>query len=104
MKSKLFSAICIVALVFAASLTATAQNGINPEPLSVKPNIAKVTIPSARPEGSPEIVSAMHDSGAVAAQDFSNHPHITRRTPVVVFPAFHFTKLEVKVQNQSVAP
>ena len=26
------------------------------------------------------------------------------RTPVVVFPAFHFTKLKVKVQNQSVAP
>jgi lecithin-cholesterol acyltransferase len=25
-------------------------------------------------------------------------------TPVVVFPAFHFTKLKVKVQNQSVAP
>jgi lysophospholipase-3 len=25
-------------------------------------------------------------------------------TPVVVFPAFHFTKLKVKVQHQSVAP
>ena len=27
-----------------------------------------------------------------------------RLTPVVVFPAFHFTKLKVKVQHQSVAP
>jgi lysophospholipase-3 len=26
------------------------------------------------------------------------------RTPVVVFPAFHFTKLEVTVRNQVVAP
>ncbi|WP_334914494.1 lipase/acyltransferase domain-containing protein [Nostoc sp.] len=32
------------------------------------------------------------------------HAHYRKLTPVVVFPAFHLTILEVKVQNQSVFP
>lgn len=50
------------------------------------------------------LIGMIYGSGAVAAQDFATHPHIPKRTPVVVFPAFHFTKLEVKVENQTVAP
>ena len=45
MKSKLFSAIHIVVLIFAASLSGAAQNGINSEPPSVKSNAARATIP-----------------------------------------------------------
>ena len=31
-------------------------------------------------------------------------PHSSKRTPVVLFPAFHFTKLTVTVRNQTAAP
>lgn len=48
--------------------------------------------------------SAIPGVGAVAAQDVPDQLHPRKRTPVVIFPAFHFTRLEVQVQNQSVAP
>ncbi len=41
---------------------------------------------------------------ASATASLDRGSHHTRRTPVVVFPAFHFTKLEITVHNQVVAP
>ena len=38
---------------------------------------------------------------SAVAESGRHHPHLT---PVVVFPAFHFTVLEVKVRHQTVAP
>lgn len=40
-------------------------------------------------------------SFATAAEAAHHQP---RRTPVVAFPAFHFTKLKIKVKHQTVAP
>ena len=40
---------------------------------------------------------------ASAAASDSGPPH-THPTPVVLFPAFHFTKLLVTVRDQAVAP
>jgi lysophospholipase-3 len=68
MKSKLFSVISILAILFAFSLTAAAQ------------------------------------SGAVAGQSLKISGDSHQKTPVVLFPAFHFTKLKVRVDNQSVTP
>ncbi len=39
-----------------------------------------------------------------AAAGIAERTHSSKRTPVVVFPAFHFTKLTVTVRNQHVAP
>ncbi len=38
------------------------------------------------------------------AAGIAERTHSSKRTPVVVFPAFHFTKLTVTVRNQTAAP
>lgn len=49
------------------------------------------------------LMALMYGGGAAVAQETAIHNQ-TKRTPVVVFPAFHFTRLKVKVKNQTVAP
>lgn len=43
-------------------------------------------------------------AGASGAQAATQVSHPSARTPVVLFPAFHFTKLRFSVRGQSVAP
>lgn len=49
------------------------------------------------------LMALMSGGGAAAAQETGIQSQ-AKRTPVVVFPAFHFTRLEVKVKGQTVAP
>lgn len=50
------------------------------------------------------LIALIASSSAAIAQTPQNTLHDSQLTPVVVFPAFHFTKLEVHVYNQTVAP
>ena len=50
------------------------------------------------------VVAAALVVPATASASLDGGSHRARRTPVVVFPAFHFTKLEITVRDQVVAP
>jgi lecithin-cholesterol acyltransferase len=49
------------------------------------------------------LMALMSGGGAAAAQETAIQSQ-TKRTPVVVFPAFHFTRLKVTVKDQTAAP
>jgi lecithin-cholesterol acyltransferase len=48
------------------------------------------------------LMALICSTGAATAQELNHHED--RLTPVVLFPAFHFTVLEVKVKNQTAFP
>lgn len=52
------------------------------------------------------VMALTSGSGAALAEKLQKTEIVdqARRTPVVVFPAFHFTRLKVKVKKQTVAP
>ncbi len=65
--------------------------------LTVRKTLSILTVP---------VLALALSAGAASAASLKSdlHPDHDRRTPVVVFPAFHFTRLLVTVHNQTVDP